>query len=45
MTEVMPQTIPNIVRKLRSLVSQRADSVCLRISRMGIVEGEWLLLC
>src|ERR1700733_6490686 len=36
MTEMMPQTMPNIVRKLRSFVSQRAVSVCLRISRRGI---------
>jgi hypothetical protein len=26
-----------MVRKLRSLVAQRAESVCLRISRRGIV--------
>ena len=36
MTEVMPHTMPNIVRKLRSFVSQSADSVCLRISWNGI---------
>ena len=36
MTEVMPHTIPNMVKKLRSFVSQRAESVCLRISWKGI---------
>ena len=36
MTEVMPHTMPNIVRKLRSFVSQSAESVCLRISWNGI---------
>src|SRR6266851_220358 len=38
MTEVMPHTMPNIVKKLRSFVSQSADSVCLRISWNGIRE-------
>ena len=36
MTEVIPQIMPNMVRKLRSFVSQRADIVCLRISKMGM---------
>src|SRR5271168_2573275 len=36
MTEVIPHTMPNIVRKLRSFVSQSAESVCLRISWNGI---------
>ena len=36
MTEVMPQTIPNMVKKLRSFVSQRAESVCLSISWKGM---------
>jgi hypothetical protein len=27
------------VRKLRSLASQRADKVCLKISRMGMIAG------
>ena len=31
-TEVIPHTMPNIVKKLRSFVSQSAESVCLRIS-------------
>ena len=33
MTEVMPQTMPNMVRKLRSLVSRSAAIVCLKISK------------
>ena len=37
-TEVMPHTMPNIVRKLRSFVSQSAERVCLRISWNGMVE-------
>ncbi len=40
MTELMPHTMPNMVKKLRSFVSQRADSVCLRISWNGIDDTE-----
>jgi hypothetical protein len=39
MTELIPQMIPNIVRKLRSFVAHRAEIVCLKISKMGMVEG------
>ena len=39
MTELIPQIIPNIVRKLLSLVAHRAEIVCLKISKRGIVVG------